>query len=55
VTDISEEQLRDGVARTWGPERAADPNVDEAARTAAAHLARIAREELDPDAESPAG
>ena len=53
ATEEFEDQLRDGVARTWGQERAADPDVDDAVRTAAGHLARIAEVELDLDVGRP--
>jgi hypothetical protein len=43
-----EDRLRDGVARTWGRERAADPDVTEAVRTAAGHLAAVTGVELEP-------
>ncbi|MBO0689145.1 MAG: hypothetical protein J2P40_06170 [Candidatus Dormibacteraeota bacterium] len=43
-----EDRLRDGVTRTWGRERAADPDVVEALRTAAEHLATVAEVELEP-------
>ena len=43
-----QDRLRDGVARTWGQERAEDPDVTEAVRTAAGHLAAVAEVELEP-------
>ena len=43
-----EDRLRDGVARTWGQERAADPDVTEAVRTAAGHLAAVIGVGLEP-------
>ena len=43
-----EDRLRDGVARTWGQERAADPDVTEAVRTAAGHLAVVTEVGLEP-------
>jgi hypothetical protein len=51
--DTLADQLGGGVARTWGPERAADPDVEEAVRTAAGHLARVAAVELDLPADRP--
>jgi hypothetical protein len=49
-----EDRLRDGVARTWGQERAADPNVADAVRTAAGHLAAVAELDLEPSDWGPA-
>lgn len=49
-----EDRLRDGVARTWGQERAADPNVADAVRTAAGHLAAVAAFDLEPSDGGPA-
>ena len=48
AAQVFEDRLRDGVARSWGQERAADPGVTEAARTAAGHLAAVAEVELEP-------
>ncbi|MBO0690284.1 MAG: hypothetical protein J2P40_12035 [Candidatus Dormibacteraeota bacterium] len=49
-----EDRLRDGVARTWGQERAADPKVADALRTAAGQLAMIAELDLEPSDGGPA-
>ena len=43
-----EARLRDGVALTWGLERATDPDVTEAVRAAAGHLAAVTGVELEP-------
>jgi len=42
------QELREGLVRALGPERAAEPEVEAALRAAAAHLERVAEAELEP-------
>jgi hypothetical protein len=41
-------ELRDGLVRALGPERAAEPEVEAALRAAAAHLERVAKADPGP-------